>query len=76
MKFQTFLCFLGMSVTCLMMLHDICSDSVKITKKPCRVISKFRNIERVRDVLNPMKNASIGSPLSGYIVKLIQLHNL
>jgi len=59
-----------------MMLHDTCSDSVKLTKKPCSVINKFRNIERDRDFLNPMKNASIESLLSGYKRKLIQLHNL
>jgi hypothetical protein len=49
---------------------------VKLTKKPCAVINKFRNIKRDRDVLNPMKNASIESLLSGYKGKLIQAHNL
>jgi hypothetical protein len=58
------------------MLLDTCYDSVTLTKKPLAVINKFRKIERDRDVLNPMKNASIESLLSGYVRKLIKLHNL
>jgi hypothetical protein len=58
------------------MLHDTRGDNVKLTKKPCAVINKIRKMERDRDILNPMKNASIESPLSGCIRKLIELHNL
>jgi len=58
-----------------MIQRDTCNDSAKLTKKPCAVINKFRNIERDRDVLNSIKNPSIESLLSGYVRKLIQLHN-
>jgi hypothetical protein len=49
---------------------------VNLKKTSYAVINKFRNMERVRDVLNPMKNAAVESLLPGYTRKLIELHNV